>query len=99
LQLIELKEGLYRDLNEGEKIYIRIPHTMQWNQFDYITKKVKFNLKNRNFDAALGIIYRFCGPENVIRIYDRDKTLKRALHLKTLFLKESKKDILISTHH
>lgn len=97
-QLIELGEGLYRDLNEGEKFYIRIPHSMNWNQFDYITKKIRFILKNRNFDAAMGIIYRFCGPENVIRIYDQDKTFKRALQLKTLFLKESKKDVLISTH-
>lgn len=98
-QLIEIGEGLYRDLNEGEKIYIRIPQVIHWNQFDYISKKIKFSLENRNFDAALGIIYRFCGPENVIRIYDHDKTLNRANQLKSMFLKETKKDMLISTHH
>ena len=98
-QLVEIGEGLYRDLSEGEKIYIRIPNALNWNQFEYIAKKIKFNLKDRNFDAALGIIYRFCGPENVIRVYEHDKTLKRALQLKTLFVKEAKKDMLISTHH
>jgi len=98
-QLVEMKEGLYRDLNEKEKIYIRVPHAIQWKQFDYISKKIKFNLENRNFDAALGIIYRFCGPENVIRIYDQDTSLHRALQLKSLFIKEIKKDMLISAHH
>jgi len=98
-RLIELAKGLYRDLNEGEKIYIRISQAMHWNQLEDILKKIKFNLKNRNFDAALGIIYRFCGPENVIRIYDSDKSLRRALQLKSLFNKEVKRDMLISAHH
>jgi hypothetical protein len=98
-RLIELAKGLYRDLNDGEKFYIHIPQSIQWKQLDHISKKIKFNLKTHNFDAALGIIYRFCGPENVIRIYDRDKSLRRALQLKSLFTKEVKKDMLISAHH
>jgi hypothetical protein len=98
-RLMELGRGLYRDLTEGEKLYFRLPHPIHWKQFDYISKKVKYNLENRNFDSALGIIYRFCGPEHVIRIYDHDKTLRRAHQLKSLFLKEIKKNILISTHH
>ncbi len=98
-KLNEIGEGLYRDLNEEEKIYIRIPHAINWKRFDYISKKIKFNLKNRNFDGALGLIYRFCGPEDVIRIYDQDKSLQRALQLKKLFIKEIRRDMLISAHH
>jgi hypothetical protein len=95
-RLIEMNEGLYRDLNDGEKIYIRIPHSINWKRFEYIQKKIKYNLQNANFDAAMGIIYRFCGPEDVIRIYDQDKSLERALELKKLFIKEVKREVLIS---
>jgi hypothetical protein len=98
-KLIEIGEGLYRDLNDGEKIYIRIPQSINWKKFDYIIKKIKFNLQERNFDAALGNIYRFCGPEDVIRIYDQDKSLTRAIELKKHFLKEIKRDIPISADH
>jgi hypothetical protein len=98
-RLIEIAEGLYRDLNEGAKIYIRIFYTINWKQFDEITKKIKFNMSNRNFDAALGVIYRFYGPENVIRIYDQEKTLERALHIKKSYLKEFKKAKYYPIHH
>ena len=98
-KLVEIAEGLYRDLNEGEKVYIRIPQSLNWKKFEYISKKIRYNLKERNFDAAMGNIYRFCGPEDVIRIYDRNKSLKRALELKKHFLRELKKDIPISAGH
>jgi len=98
-RLIEIAKGLYRDLNEGEKIYIRIPGSINWKRFDYITKKIKISAKDLNFDAALGIIYRFCGPEDVIRVYDRKKTLERALELKKLYLKSIKNEMLISANY
>ena len=96
-RLTEIAEGLYRDLNDGEKIYIHIPNSINWKRFDYITKKIKYHIKNPNFDAALGVIYRFCGPEDVIRVYDQIKTQERAIHLRKLFVKEVKSDMLIST--
>ena len=86
-------------MNDGEKIYIRIPNPINWNRFDYITKKIKNSVKSANFDAALGTIYRFCGPEDVIRIYDKNKTLERAVELKNHFLKSIKSDVLISAHY
>jgi hypothetical protein len=98
-RLIEIGEGLYRDLSDGAKIYIRITKALNWNLFDEITKKIKFDMNNRNFDAALGTIYRFCGPEDVIRIYDQEKTLERALQLKKCYLKEIKRTSSISVHH
>lgn len=98
-KLVEIGEGLYRDLNEGEKIYIRIPQSLNWKKFDYLTRKIKSYLEDKNFDAALGNIYRFCGPEDVIRIYDRNKTLSRALELKKNFLREIRRGIPISADH
>lgn len=98
-RLNEIAEGLYRDLNEGEKIYIHIPHSINWKRFDHITKKIKYHIENPNFDAALGVIYRFCGPEDVIRIYDQVKSMERAIQLRKLFVKEVKSDLLISASY
>lgn len=98
-RLSEIAEGLYRDLNEGEKVYIRIPRSINWKRFNHITKKIKYHINNPNFDAALGVIYRFCGPEDVIRVYDQIKTLERAIQLRKLFVREVKSDLLISASH
>jgi len=97
-RIIEISDGIYRDLNDGEKIYIKIPNSLNWKRFEYITKKIRYNLKNKNFDAALGVIYRFCRTEDVIRIYDVNKTLERALSLKKIYIREIKNDILVDTH-
>jgi hypothetical protein len=90
-RLVEINDGLYRDLSEGEKFYIQIDSNLNWKRFDYIVQKIKFNLENKEFDAAMGVIYRFCGPQNVIRVYDKDKSLDRAYALKKWFLSEVKK--------
>lgn len=95
-RLLEIAEGLYRDLNDGEKFYVKIPNNLSWKQFDSITGKVRHSVKNSNFDVAQGIIYRFCGTEDVIRIYDKNKTLHRALELKKYFLKSIKNEMLVS---
>jgi hypothetical protein len=98
-KLVEIADGLYRDLNEGEKIYIRISNSMNWKDFERITKNVKYKLKNRNFDSALGIIYRFCGPEDVIRVFDEEKTLERALLIKKMYFKEINDNVSKSVHN
>jgi hypothetical protein len=96
-RIIELTDGIYRDLMDGEKFYFKIPNSLNWKRFEYVTKKIRYNLKDKNFDAALGIIYRFCGTEDVIRIYDNNKTLERALNLKNLYIKEIKNDIFAAS--
>lgn len=98
-KLIEIAEDIYRDLNDKEKVYFRIPKSINWKKFDYVTEKIKHQVGNGNFDAALGVIYRFCGPEDVIRIYDKDKSLHRAMDLKKYYSKEIKKDIQISASY
>jgi hypothetical protein len=87
-RILKISEGLYRDANDIEKIYIRIPFSLNWGQFDSITQKIKQNLDKANFDGALGAIYRFYGTEDVIRIYDKEITLEEAKQLKKLYMKE-----------
>ncbi|MBN2348264.1 MAG: hypothetical protein JXJ22_05475 [Bacteroidales bacterium] len=95
LKIIEISDGIYRDLFDKEKFYIKIDKQLNWKSFDSIGKMVKNNLANNNFDAALGLIYRFNGPEDVVRIYDKNTTLKRALELKKEFFKAVKKEFIM----
>lgn len=94
-KIIEIAEGIYRDLYEGEKFYFSIPLQLNWKLFDYFTKRVKSNLHDINFDAAIGVINRFSGPEDVIRIYDSNKTLERALQIKKHYIREFKRERIL----
>ncbi|MFO7655758.1 MAG: hypothetical protein R6W78_01720 [Bacteroidales bacterium] len=94
-RIIEIEQGVYRDLTEGEKFYFNIPVQLNWKLFEYFIKRVKLNLSNPNFDAAMGVINRFTGPEDVIRIYDPDKTLERAIEIKRHFNKEFNKEKML----
>jgi hypothetical protein len=91
-KISEITEGIYRDLFEGVKFYFTIPTQINWRLLMHISNNVKRNIKNPNFDPALGIINRFTGPEDVIRIFDKNKTLERALELKNKYLKELKRE-------
>ena len=91
-KITEITDGIYRDLYEGEKIYFIIPNQINWKLLKYITHNIKEKMANSDFDAALGIINRFTGPEDVIRILDRNKTLKRSLEIKNKYIKELKKE-------
>ncbi len=96
----EISNGIYRDLYESEKFYFVIHDSINWNLLVYLTKQVKSKTENPEFDAALGVINRFNGAEDVIRIYDKDKTLERAIYLRNQFLQAMKKEsLLISKKH
>lgn len=91
-KIAEISKGVYRDLYEGEKFYFIIAGQINWRLLVHLTLNIRKNIDNANFDAALGIINRFNGPEDVIRIFDQDKTLKRALEIKNRYIKELKKE-------
>ena len=91
-KISEITEGIYRDLFEGEKFYFTIPSQINWRLLIHVTNNVKRTIENSNFDPALGIINRFTGPEDVIRIFDKNKTLERALEIKNKYLKELKRE-------
>jgi hypothetical protein len=98
-RILKIGDGVYRDANDVDKVYIRIPVSMNWNDFDVLTKKIKLNFDNPNFDGALGTIYRFYGTEEVIRIYDKEITLEKAKQLKMLYLKEIEQNSFILSRH
>ncbi|NJK84817.1 MAG: hypothetical protein HC906_01375 [Bacteroidales bacterium] len=98
-RFIEVYEGIYRDLYEGEKFYFKIPIQLNWKIFDHLTKRVKARMSDSNFDTAIGIINRFMGPEDIVRVYDKNKTLERALEIRKHFLKEIRKERMLISNY
>ena len=91
--LIELKkifslepvnDTVFKD-KESNMHYLKINRQLTWGRFKTLTRWVKNNLIDKNFDAALAVIY---GKEvlDLIRIYDKHPTLERlsSIHQKYL---------------
>jgi len=86
----EWNDGIYKDM--GFPIcYLSIPHPIEWSYFEEITSRVKNNLTNRSFDAALGLMYRKSGVMDMIRIYDEKIDKGRAGILRDKYLNEVNK--------
>lgn len=98
-RIIKVDDKLYRDYFEKEKFYIKIEAPMNWETFEIISKSVKNEMDNPKFDAALGVIYRFNGPVEMIRIYDRNQSLDRAKKIRNLYLYNIKKERFITSSY
>lgn len=76
-ELICHEEGIYQDRESDIKYYFEIPDQLKWKDFKEYTARVKNNVIDYNFDAALGIFYRYQGIVDVVRIFDRRASLEK----------------------
>jgi hypothetical protein len=69
-QVEKINDSLFKDMN-GIMHYIKIENQLTWSRFKVVTHWVKNNLDDRNFDAALIVMY---GKEvyDLIRIYAKN---------------------------
>ncbi|MDI3527495.1 MAG: hypothetical protein PWR03_1678 [Tenuifilum sp.] len=81
-------DGIYLDLAGDNKYYFELPVELSWNDFKQITSKVKNNITNNFFDAALGYFWKLEGPQDVVRIYDLKANLERVKEIQDFYLKE-----------
>jgi len=78
----EMMGGVYQDLNDKFTNYIVLPANFRWASFEKITMNIKYNLEDKNFDAAQTSIYAKEGLIDLVRIYDRDSCKGKLLHIK-----------------
>lgn len=67
--LEEIAEGIFLDLKEKKHAYIKIPHYLNWEQFEAVTNKVTYNWVESKFDAAKGVFFHEGKLHEVVRIY------------------------------
>jgi hypothetical protein len=72
--------------------YFQVPVKLDWDEFEEMTKHVKRNIDDTNWDAALATIYRKTGLEDHIRIYcDKDSSMETLNKIRKKYVQEIKK--------
>ena len=64
--------GIYKDLDDNDMFYLEIPVLLKWPTFEKITMALKYNMDDKNFDAAQSSVYFRNGLIDFVRIYDKD---------------------------
>jgi hypothetical protein len=82
----ESAEGIFHDLVDTNMFYLKIPVMLNWPTFEKITLSLKYNMDNKNFDAAQCSVYYRYGLIDFVRIYDRDSSLSKLNFIRDKYL-------------
>ncbi|MCD6201967.1 MAG: hypothetical protein J7K46_09205 [Bacteroidales bacterium] len=88
--LEQIEEGVFKDINDPLMHYLEIPVALSWKVFEAITNKIKNNLENNNFDAALGVLY-IRDIMDMIRIYENNPGIGKLVSLRKMYLDKIRK--------
>ncbi len=78
----ETTKGVFQDILDKNQYYVQIPLMLRWNTFERITMDIKYNMEDKNFDAAQTSIYGEEGLMDFVRIFDKDCCQGKLLHIK-----------------
>jgi len=82
----EKLKDIYTDLDDECMFYLKLPVMLRWNTFEKITLNIKYNLDDRNFDAAMTSVYGREGIIDFVRIFDMEATDKKLKHIHKKYL-------------
>lgn len=91
--LEEIDPGIYLDKKEKFHAYIEIPESYEWDEFNELTNRVKYNWEESKFDAAVGAFYHQGRLREFVRIYSNKLSPEYLRQLKKLYLEKMKVDI------
>lgn len=73
--LEEVGKGIYFDRKTTELAYFRLPHQIEWDLFEEITKRINVNVALGEFDTALGAFHIGEKTEYIIRVLKLQRSL------------------------
>jgi len=76
ISLEEVDKGVYFDKKTPELAYFRIPHQIEWDLFEEITKRIKVNVALGDFDTAIGAFHIGNKVEYIIRVLKLQRSLE-----------------------
>jgi len=82
----EIAAGIYED-NEG-KNFIIIPKKVNWELFRKMTKSIKMNMSNHNFDVVNGAFYMNHSLVDFIRVFEPESDLEHLIEIRDEYLKQ-----------
>ena len=86
-----MTEGIYKDADDKNVAYIEIPSLLRWPTFEKITMNMKYNMEDRNWDAALTSMFYKNGLMDFVRIFDEDNCQGKLLHIRNQYLEAIEK--------
>ena len=81
-------EGIYRDLNQNNTFYLRLPAFLEWDEFERVTIRIRNTMNHKLYDAAQAAIYEKSGMVDLVRIYDKKADLEMLIHLRLKYISE-----------
>lgn len=88
LILNQLNEDVYQDAEDRNTLFFEVPCQMNWKLFEKVTLGVKANIPDRNFDAALAIIYRKRGIVDLVRVFDKHMNEDKLVEIRKRYSSE-----------
>lgn len=88
--LEKLDDGIYLDIRENFHAYLEIPKYYEWEDFNSLTDKVKYNWEESKFDAAMGAFHYNGKLHEFVRIYSNKLSLSYLQQLRRLYLQKIK---------
>lgn len=79
-------DGIYQDADDKKVSYIEIPVLLRWPSFEKITMNIKYNMDDRNWDAAQTSMFYKNGLKDFVRVYDQDSCKGKLLHIREKYL-------------
>ncbi len=88
--LQSIDEGIYLDTKEDFHAYLEIPKHYEWDDFNCLTDKVKYNWEESKFDAAMGAFLHKGQLHEFVRIYSNKLNMSYLQQLRKLYLQKIK---------
>ncbi len=88
--LTPINGDIYLDNKEENHAYIELPKELNWDDFNALTNRVKYNWEESKFDAAVGAFMHNGQLHEFVRIYSSKLNLEYLQGLRKLYLEKMK---------
>ncbi len=86
IRLCKCVDGIYEDMDVKQFFYLKLPSLLNWNEFEEMTKNIKYNIESIVFDAAQASVFDSNGLVDFVRIYDKDKDVEKLISIRNSYL-------------
>jgi hypothetical protein len=90
-KMMPLSNEVFHDLTNPAIHYLLMPSQIGWDYFKAMTARIKYTLKQPNFDAAQAFFYRDQGVVDLVRIFDKDTNLEKLIDIRERYNEELSK--------
>jgi hypothetical protein len=80
-EMERMDNGIYRASDQHNTYYLEVPKFLEWDDFEQVTIAIRNNWDHKLYDAAQAAVYEKKGLVDMVRIYDKNTSLKNLQYL------------------